>query len=103
MYKILDNLKGKDFKEVKSKDFEDFMCDQLKHEGKIQRQVFVENRGDGYRGKVDLILTTPKEKIGIEIDYMTARQKSIFKLKQLDVDRRVVILRSPFSYQEICT
>lgn len=93
----LQKLIGKEYGEIKAKEFEDFICNILEKKGKIQRQVLVKNRGDGMRGKVDLVWHTEGKIIGIEIDRKTARKKSIFKLYQLQADERWVILRSPFS------
>ena len=103
MYSLYQQLKDKDFGEMKAKDFEDLVCSILGFHGVLKRQVPVKNRGDGHKGRVDLVLETPKEKIGIEIDRKIPRKKSVFKLMQLEVDRRFLITRSPFSMKELCT
>mgnify|MGYP000166782503 CR=1 FL=1 len=101
MEQLLTQLQGKDYREVKALDFEDLVVEILKDAGSIKRQVVVQDRGDGRRGRIDLVLTTKKEVIGIEIDYGAARKKSIFKLNQLSCDRRVILLRAPFSIIEL--
>lgn len=102
IYDILENLKGKDFGEMKAREFENLLAEEFLSAGfVVDRQVSVPNRGDGRKGRIDLVVCTPTEKIGIEIDRTSARKKSIFKLRELAADRRIIVLRSPFSYQEI--
>ncbi|ARD61586.1 replication protein [Kosakonia radicincitans DSM 16656] len=49
-----------------------------------QREYPVADRGDGRRGRVDLLVTSSDgEQCGIEIDRINVRDKSVIKLKQL--------------------
>lgn len=97
----LNNLKGIDYGSIKSLDFEDFIVKILEKFGKVKRQIWVNNRGDGRRGRVDIVLDIDGENIGIEIDRMTPRKKSIFKLQQLGYNNNFVITRSPFNIIKI--
>lgn len=51
----------------------------------VQREVSVEDRGDGRRGSVDLLVTAPV-RLAIELDRGQPRQKSIDKLNTLARD-----------------
>lgn len=65
--------------------------------GDIEKEVSVENRGDGKKGRVDIVFNTKNEKWGIEVDRKTPRYKSMEKLRNLkNCDHLYVILRSPF-------
>jgi len=81
-------------------DFESLICSFFEKDFNIERQVFVPNRGDGRRGRIDIILK-PKDKkygdIAIEIDRNTPRKKSLFKLKEYGASSSYVFLRSPFT------
>ena len=95
-------LEGNDYEEMKSKDFENLVCDLLKNIGEIKRQVWVNDRGDGRRGKIDLVIKKENEKVGVEIDRISPRKKSIFKLNQLqNMTGLLLIVRSPFSLLDI--
>lgn len=61
---------------------------------KVRDEVEVPNRGDGRKGKVDLVIDEP-EKIAIEVDRRSVRQKSIFKMAQLTEHKPMSILREP--------
>ena len=92
----------KDYGDIKALRFEDIIVKELKANGmEVERQVWVDNRGDGRRGKIDLVAYFKGEKIGIEVDRKKPRKKSIFKLEQLECDKRFVIIRSPFKVIEI--
>ena len=47
----------------------------------VEREVFVADRGDGTKGKVDYLVTYKCKKIGIELDKVNPKKKSIFKLQ----------------------
>lgn len=98
---LLRELNNQDHEKVKAKDFEDLIYSILIKRGRVKRQVTVPNRGDGRRGKVDLVWYFENETIGIEIDRKTTRKKSIHKLKELGADKIYAITRSPFSIKEI--
>jgi hypothetical protein len=105
MNKIFKSIKQleerkEDFGNWKAKQFSDYVCDLMvmDNEGEynIKKEVKVKDRGDGRIGKVDVVFTDNNGKIlGIEIDRQSPRKKSVFKLNQLDVDERYIILRSP--------
>lgn len=66
----------------------------LKRKGMdVQWEVTVEDRGDGYRGRIDLVATWKGSSIGIEIDRLSPREKSIFKLLGSGCHGKVVVLR----------
>lgn len=68
-----------------------------------EREVRVDERGDGRPGYVDLVATKGEDVVGIEIDAHCVRQKSITKLQQVDgVTCRLVVLRA-VSEGTICT
>lgn len=58
-------------------------------------EVHVPERGDGYAGRVDLIAQRgTSEKYAIEIDWLSPREKSIVKLRQLDESfSKIILLR----------
>lgn len=97
MLKELNILKGKDYRNTKSIDFQNIICNLLKKKRKISRQVWVEDRGDGKRGKIDIIFSYDIGKyVAIQIDNKSPRAKSIYKLKQYQADKSYILLRSPF-------
>jgi len=100
MLNELNKLIGKDYTEFNAKEFSDLVCSYFKI-GKIQQEVFVPDRYDGRTGRVDIVYTIGDRKCAIELDRFSPRDKSIFKLKQLDVDERYVITRSPFKITRI--
>lgn len=51
----------------------------------------VEDRGDGRQGRVDILVTSPAV-VGIELDRLSIREKSVFKLSQVE-GYRVAVLR----------
>jgi hypothetical protein len=59
---------------------------------KVSREFVVDDRGDGRIGRVDLVIHHPDGDIGVELDRMSPRQKSIFKLTE-NFDRWIVLLR----------
>lgn len=101
MYKILEQLKGKDFGEMKAKEFQRFIARKLSHLGDVFDEVYVPNRGDGHTGRIDLVIKSHNGIIAIEIDRKSPRKKSLFKLQKFQADKKYLILRSPFSIQEI--
>ena len=46
-------------------------------------------------GRIDVTAYKPNEKIGIEIDYSTIREKSVQKLSNFNPDLAIFILRAP--------
>lgn len=75
--------------------FEDMVASELQALGyAIIRQHWVPNRGDGKRGKVDLVAEKGPVRAAIELDRRSPRQKSIFKVNQVkDATFRVVFCR----------
>ena len=94
----LNKLEGKDFEDLSAKDFQDVIDNILSKYGRVWREVVVEDRGDGKRGRIDLVLLTDKDSLllAFEIDRKTERKKSVFKLEQYPSQRSYVLLRSPF-------
>lgn len=57
-------------------------------------EIAIPDRGDGKSGRIDLIAIRGNEKYAIEIDYVTPRDKSVFKLNNFDDDYvKVILLR----------
>jgi len=72
--------------------FQQAVEDELRAKGwEVFREVCVKDRGDGFRGRIDLVVTSPV-RIAIELDRARVRKKSLFKLAQFD-GLRFVILR----------
>ncbi len=92
---------GTDCEEISAKVFEGMIALALETLGIVSRQVHVPNRGDGKKGRVDLVLTTHREVIPIEIDRKTPRTKSIFKVRSINQDSAFVITRSPFQIHKV--
>lgn len=59
----------------------------------VEREVPVDDRGDGRGGRVDLVARRDGISIGIEIDRETPRRNSVEKLHRLALDYRVVLVR----------
>lgn len=101
LQEILGIKEGESFEEISASDFEETICERLSRFGKIERQVFVENRYDGRRGRIDVVLTYQGKKIPIEIDRKTPRKKSKFKVSQMNKHCGFVITRSEFKIWRI--
>lgn len=72
--------------------FQQAVEDELRAKGwEVFREFCVKDRGDGVRGRIDLVVTSPV-RIAIELDRARIRNKSLFKLAQFD-GLRFVILR----------
>lgn len=67
----------------------------------VRREVYVDDRGDGYRGRVDLVAQANGLTVGIELDNWSPRAKSLHKLRCMKADARLVVLRVPFEPQVI--
>jgi len=88
---------GKDFSDIKASELQSALEDFFRNANyKVEREVWVNDRGDGRRGRVDIVLYKDGARTGIEIDRATPRKKSIVKLHQLKTSYRYVITRSPF-------
>ncbi len=97
----LKHLEGKDFNKLKAKEFSDLVISNLK-KGFYRKEVGVSDRGDGRKGRVDLVYYIDDKMIAIEMDRLKPRIKSIFKLKQIkSADERYIITRSPFKIHQI--
>lgn len=90
-----------DLEQIDAASFEKQIAERLAKIGEVQRQVRVENRGDGRAGRIDLVLMTDEEAVPIEIDRMTPRAKSIFKVRSFNPDSAFVITRSPFRVLQV--
>ncbi len=53
----------------------------------------VADRGDGRPGRIDLLAKSAETTIAIEIDRLSPRTKSLVKLKRVEADHRLVLLR----------
>lgn len=88
-----------DYEKISALSFEDFVCDRLSNYGFIKRQVSVPNRGDGRKGRIDLVFLPHNSRslgIPVEIDRKTPRKKSIFKVRSFNPEEAFVITRDPF-------
>ncbi len=63
------------------------------HNCEVSREFEVSDRGDGRRGFVDLVAKYGDSLLAIELDRSSPRVKSVFKLRQIEAER-VVVLRS---------
>jgi uncharacterized phage protein (TIGR02220 family) len=76
-----------------AKSFHESIFQAIKAQGWVcQKEYWVKDRGDGKRGRIDIVVTTPLP-IAIEIDRNTPRKKSVTKINGLPWCR-VIILRS---------
>jgi len=87
---------GYDYGEIPALEFEDTVVRSLERHGHVSRQVWVEDRGDGRGGRIDVVFNDGKDDIAIEIDRKTPRKKSRFKVKKYGQGNAFVITRSPF-------
>jgi outer membrane protein assembly factor BamA len=71
---------GMVFKDTNAKEFENLICACLEKLGKVKRQVIVSNRGDGRRGRIDIVFKYNEREYPIEVDRVTPRRKSVFKV-----------------------
>lgn len=87
-------LLKENFCAVDAKTLHDDVFDFLVKRGyECIREFPVKNRGDGRVGRIDLLVQKQGAKVGVEIDYETAREKSIFKLNQATPNAGLVLLR----------
>lgn len=79
--------------------FEDTACHLIRGLGySVRRQVIVPNRGDGMRGRVDIVAEKPFALLAIELDRCIPRKKSIFKVRQIpNATMRLVYCRCAVS------
>ena len=66
----------------------------------IFTEVVVKDRGDGRRGKIDLVAKKDNLIIAVEIDRLTPRQKSIYKISNYPCTNRIVVLRENYKVLE---
>lgn len=72
--------------------FHNDLMTSLREEGwELTAEHQVEDRGDGRQGRVDILVTSPAV-VGIELDRLSIREKSVFKLSQVE-GYRVAVLR----------
>lgn len=80
--------------------FHDGFMQALRREGwTLTAEHEVEDRGDGRRGRIDVLVTSPVV-VGIELDRCSVREKSTFKLGQID-GYRVAILREVANHEDV--
>lgn len=87
---------GEDFGGMNALDFEEKVVANLSKYGHVMRQFKVPDRGDGRKGKIDIVFHYVGEFIPIEIDRKSPRKKSIFKVRWFNKYNAYVITRSPF-------
>lgn len=98
------NIKKNDYGNLTSKQFEDLVCAKLNKHGKIEREISVPDRGDGKKGRIDIVFNYRGEKIPIELDRISPRSKSIFKIRSYNPHNCFVITRSPYKIKRFrCT
>lgn len=69
-------------------------CGMEKQGWKVKRNFVVPNRGDGRRGKIDIVARRESECVAIELDHVEARAKSLFKLRNFtEATARLVVVR----------
>lgn len=60
----------------------------------VKREFLVPNRGDGRRGKIDIVGRRNNEIVAIELDHVSARAKSLYKIKHFrPATARLVVCR----------
>lgn len=91
----LKEMRDKDYKDMKAKEFSDLLCSFLL-KGKIKKEFKVSQRGDGKSGRIDILYEVNGKRCGIELDRLTPRKKSVFKLLHGGFDYAIVITRAPF-------
>jgi hypothetical protein len=65
------------------------------------KEIWVDDRGDGRRGRIDIVASNNAHTLAIEIDRLTPREKSVFKLKQVNGVIRIILLRGTSEKQSI--
>ncbi len=100
MIKELENLIGKDYQNLNSKEFSNLITSFLKS-GEIKKEVVVSDRGDGRCGRIDMVYLIEGKEIAIELDRLKPRYKSVFKLRNYGADESFVITRSPVKIHTI--
>lgn len=99
---ILKEFQGIDYSVITAKQFEAIVFEHLKKHGNVERDVWVNDKRDKRTGRVDFVLKNHNGMIvGIEVDRKNPRKKSSTKLKNLTVDKRLLVTRSPFRIKEI--
>lgn len=102
--KDLINIKKDNYGNLSAREFADIVCNRLGRHGKIKREVTVLDRGDGRKGRIDVVFNYRGEKIPIEIDRISPRSKSIFKIRSYNPHNCFVITRSPYNIKRFrCT
>lgn len=59
----------------------------------VQTQAGIADRGDGYAGRIDIVVSRAGFKAGIEIDRESPREKSFSKLASLEAHLKVIATR----------
>jgi hypothetical protein len=74
-----------------AKEAHQFVVNILENNGFVcKTEYFVADRGDGCRGRIDIFAEKDGYACAIEIDHLTPRDKSIFKLKQVNATRIIL-------------
>lgn len=78
-----------------AKGFELLVANELKAQGyQVKREVWVDDRGDGRRGRIDLVASKDNEVHAIELDLASPRMKSALKLLEYPATHRWIVLRN---------
>lgn len=81
---VTDDAKTAQFEVVKYLENLGFTC---------ETEIEVDDRGDGHSGRIDIVSKIDDYSLAIEVDYASAREKSLFKLKNFESDKKVILLR----------
>lgn len=95
------NLDLDDYGFMNAIDFELLISSRLSKHGVVKRQVKVSNRGDGRKGRIDVVFVLNSKEYAIEIDRKTPREKSIFKVTNYNENPCFIILRSPLTFIQV--
>ena len=71
------------------------IAEHLRNKGyTVTLEYPVSSAGNGHSGRIDIIATSKQEKLAIEVDRSSPRDKSMFKLNLMDGYIKIVLLRN---------
>lgn len=77
-----------------AKQAHDLVIERLENRGYLcEREYTVKDRGDGRVGRIDVLARKEAHILAIEIDRLTPRDKSVFKLRQVPNAEKIILLR----------
>lgn len=59
----------------------------------FKKEVTVADRGDGRKGRIDIVAWADGITYAIEIDRLSPRKKSIYKLEHYPANHRLIVMR----------